>query len=113
MLDGSSVPSGQIWIYVNKPASLAPPDAEHPITQSYVDIFITGCLELQPRVSDPGLDLVEQCVRTTSGWSKHWVNDRLQPRRPYIHQPRAWSSRAVVPLGGTRGSTRSNRQGVL
>lgn len=91
MLDSSTVPSpSQIWIYVNKPESLAPPDAETPIVQSYVDIFITGCLELQARVADPDLDFVAQCVRTTDGWSKHWVNDRLQPRRPYIHQPRAW-----------------------
>jgi hypothetical protein len=91
MLDGSAVPSpSQIWIYVNKPESLAPPDAENPIVQSYVDIFITGCMELQTRVSEPDLDFVEQCVRTTEGWSKHWVNDRLYPRRPYIHQPKAW-----------------------
>ena len=91
MLDSSTVPSpSQIWIYVNKPESLAPPDAENPIVQSYVDIFITGCLELQGRVADPDLDFVAQCVQTTDGWSKHWVNDRLQPRRPYIHQPRAW-----------------------
>jgi hypothetical protein len=91
MLDSSTVPSpSQIWIYVNKPESLAPPDAENPIVQSYVDIFITGCLELQARVADPDLDFVAQCVRTTDGWSKHWVNDRPMPRRPYIHQPRAW-----------------------
>ena len=91
MLDRSTVPSAsQIWIYVNKPESLAPPDAENPIVQSYVDIFITGCLELQPRVADPRIDFVAECVRTTDGWSKHWVNDRPMPRRPYIHQPRAW-----------------------
>jgi hypothetical protein len=30
------------------------------------------------------------CLCTTDGWSKHWVNDRPMPRRPYIHQPRAW-----------------------
>jgi hypothetical protein len=29
-------------------------------------------------------------VQTTDGWSKHWVNDRPMPRRPYIYQPRAW-----------------------
>ena len=91
LLDASTVPSpSQIWIYVNKPESLAPPDAENPIVQSYVDIFITGCLELQPRVADPSIDFVAECVRTTDGWSKHWVNDRPMPRRPYIHQPRAW-----------------------
>ena len=91
MLDGSTVPSpAEIWIYVDKPESLAPPAAHYPITQSYVDIFITGCMELQDRVFEPGFDFVEQCVVTTRGWSKHWVNDRLQPRRPYIHEPRAF-----------------------
>ena len=91
MLDGSTVPSpAEVWIYVDRPESLAPPDEDYPIVQSYVDIFITGCLELQARVADPELDFVAQCVRTTDGWSKHWVNDRLLPRRPYIHQPRAF-----------------------
>jgi hypothetical protein len=52
MLDSFTVPSpSQIWIYVNKPGTLAPPDAQTPIVQSYVDIFITGCLELQTRTS--------------------------------------------------------------
>ena len=91
MLDGSTVPSpAEIWIYIDEPESLAPPDEHYPITQSYVDIFITGCMELQDRVFEPGFDFVEQCVVTTRGWSKHWVNDRLQPRRPYIHEPRAF-----------------------
>jgi len=90
MLDGSVVPSpAEIWIYVNKPETLAPPNENYPIVQSYVDIFITGCLELQARVTDPGVDFVAECVRTTNGWSKHWVNDRPMPRRPYIYQPRA------------------------
>jgi len=91
MLDASSLPSpSQIWIYVNKPETLAPPDADNPIVQSYVDIFITGCLELQTRVADEDIDFVEECVRTTDGWSKHWVNDRLMPRRAYHYQPRAF-----------------------
>jgi hypothetical protein len=91
MLDGSSVPSsGQIWIYVSRPESLAPPDAEYPIVQSYVDIFISGCLELQVRVADPDLDFVEQCIRTTQGWSRYWVNDRIHPRRPFPFQPKAF-----------------------
>jgi hypothetical protein len=91
MLDGSNLPSpSQIWIYVNKPDTLAYPDAQNPIVQSYVDIFITGCLELQELVADRSIDFVEACVRTTEGWSKHWVNDRLMPRRAYHHQPRAF-----------------------
>jgi hypothetical protein len=91
MLDGSSVPTdSQVWIYVNKPGTLKQADAENPIVQSYVDIVIIGCMELQTRVADSEFDFVEQFVKTTGGWSKHWVNDRLMPRRPYIHQPKAW-----------------------
>ena len=91
MLDASTLPSpSQIWIYVNKPDTLAPPNKQYPIVQSYVDIFITGCLELQERVADKNVNFVEACVRTTDGWSKHWVNDRLMPRRAYHYQPRAF-----------------------
>jgi len=91
LLDGSTLPTpSQIWVYVNKPDTLAPPDEQYPIVQSYVDIFISGCLDLQERVADKSVDFVEACVRTTDGWSRHWVNDRLMPRRPYHHQPRAF-----------------------
>ncbi|ESQ10585.1 MAG: hypothetical protein N838_18710 [Thiohalocapsa sp. PB-PSB1] len=91
MLDASSVPAdSQIWIYVNKPETLKAPDEGHPIVQSYVDIVIIGCMELQQRVADPEFDFVEQCIKTTAGWSKHWVNDRLYPRRPYTRQPQAF-----------------------
>jgi hypothetical protein len=84
MLDGSTVPaSSQIWIYTTKPSRVAAPDSRHPIVQSYVDIFITGCLQMQARVSEMDFDFVEQCVLTTDGWSKHWVNDRIYPRRPF------------------------------
>jgi len=91
MLDGSSVPStSEIWVYVTKPTSMAAPDPEHPIVQSYVDIFITGCLQLQERVTDPSVDFVELCIQTTDGWSTHWVNDRIYPRRPFHYQPKAF-----------------------
>jgi len=91
LLDGSSLePRCQIWIYVTKPELVGAPEEGHPITQSYVDIFITGALELQEQVTEPDIDFVEQCVRTTDGWSKHWVNDRIFPRRPFMYQPRAW-----------------------
>jgi hypothetical protein len=81
--------TGQIWIYVSKPEAVDPPDADYPIVQSYVDIFITGCLQLAERVVGQNEDFAEQCITTTSGWSPHWVNDRLLPRRPFIHQPNA------------------------
>lgn len=82
-----AIPAGQYWIYSNLPDSIALPDNDRPLVQSYVDIFIGGCLELEEQYQLAGF--AEECIRTTSGWSEHWVNDRLYPRRPFIHQPRA------------------------
>ena len=90
MLDGSAAPEGgQIWIYINKPDAVFPPDADFPIVQSYVDIFLGGCLELAEKVVGQNIDFAEQCVTTTAGWSGHWVNDRLHPRRPFAAEPMA------------------------
>lgn len=89
MLDGSSVQSGQYWIYVNKPEAVKPATARFPIVQSYVDIFLTGCQQLGRRAIAFEGDLMRECIVTTKGWSEHWVNDRIFPRRPFFHQPNA------------------------
>jgi hypothetical protein len=90
MLDGSAVPQdGQIWMYISKPEAVQPPDADYPIGQSYVDIFLTGCLQLAERVVDQNEHFARQCFTTTAGWSPHWVNDRVLPRRPFVQQPNA------------------------
>lgn len=80
-------PKGQIWIYVNKPEGIATPNSRYPIVQSYVDIFVSGCLEQEQRFALEGF--ARQCLATTTDWSRHWVNDRIYPRRPFIHQPKA------------------------
>jgi hypothetical protein len=77
----------EAWIYVSKPEFIATPDARFPIVQSYVDIFVSGCLEQEQRFELTGF--AQQCLATTHDWSAHWVNDRLYPRRPFIFQPRA------------------------
>jgi hypothetical protein len=78
---------GQAWIYVNSPGGVAVPAPSHPIVQSYVDIFVSGCLQQEERFHLKGF--AKQCVATTSNWSVNWINDRLYPRRPFIHEPRA------------------------
>jgi hypothetical protein len=80
-------PDGQYWIYVNRPEFTDRPNAEYPIVQSYVDIFVSGCIELEEKFSIP--DFAETCVEGTQGWSSSWVNDRIYPRRPFIFEPRA------------------------
>lgn len=89
MLDGSGLPTrGRFWIYKLRPGSNHPPDARFPIVQSYVDIFLSGCIELGRLVVVEQVDFLAACISTTKGWSVHWVNDRIYPRRP-IHQPNA------------------------
>ncbi len=41
-------------------------------------------------------DFALECVRTTKGWSRYWVNDRIMPRRPFEHQPQARKIDAVL-----------------
>jgi hypothetical protein len=85
--DFVSPPNAQTWIYVSKPENVATPSARYPIVQSYVDIFMSGCLEQEQRLGSAGFS--ELCVATTADWSEHWVNDRIHPRRPFAFQPRA------------------------
>ncbi|MDQ3267265.1 MAG: gamma-glutamylcyclotransferase [Pseudomonadota bacterium] len=82
-----SLSPGQAWIYANKPDTIATANRRYPIVQSYVDIFLSGCLELQQRFELK--DFAKQCLVTTSNWSTQWMNDRIYPRRPFIYQPKA------------------------
>jgi hypothetical protein len=88
-LEADFVPAAdaQTWIYVSGAEGVALPDARFPIVQSYVDIFIGGCLEQGQRFGLP--DFARQCIAMTDGWSQYWVNDRIFPRRPFIYQPKA------------------------
>ena len=89
LLESDFVPESnrQTWIYVSKPQTVAIPDSHYPIVQSYVDIFVSGCLEQEERF---GLaEFSQQCLNTTTDWSEHWVNDRIYPRRPFVYQPKA------------------------
>lgn len=92
LLDGAEAPEdGQYWIYVNRPDYRAPPSERLPLVQSYIDIFLTGCQQLNQYASTFNGDFAVACINTTEGWSEHWVNDRLYPRRPFIYQPNAGS----------------------
>lgn len=84
---GTSLPQGQYWIYLNSHTSIAFPSADKPLVASYVDIFLSGCLEQEEQQLLTGFAL--RCIKSTTDWSPFWVNDRIYPRRPFIHQPRA------------------------
>ena len=78
---------GQAWIYTNRPEAAAIPNARFPIVQSYVDIFMSGCLEQEQRFELKGF--AAECITTTKDWSTHWINDRPYPRRPFVSQPKS------------------------
>jgi hypothetical protein len=86
-LAGRTLPQGQVWIYVTKSDLVHPVSEKHPIVQSYVDVFISGCFEIQEKFNIN--NFAAECITTTHDWSKSWVNDRIMPRRPFVHQPRA------------------------
>jgi len=89
LFDGSkSVPDADIWFYANTKKQFASP--EFPIVQSYVDICVNGCFELEatyPLAKEAQFE--ETFLKTCANWSKYWVNDRLYPRRAFIYQPNA------------------------
>jgi hypothetical protein len=88
MLDGSDrPPDGDIWVYIY-PKGKAP-DAAYPIMQSYVDICLSGCLEVEEEFGGAGAADFAACfIRATADWSSHWVNDRAHPRRTQSYVPK-------------------------
>ena len=85
ILTGGPVPKGKVWMYVNdftkgKPLKDSLPTAQFPIVQSYVDICLTGCLQIEQGFPDAGNFAVE-FITSTQEWSKYWENDRAYPRR--------------------------------
>lgn len=86
-LSGQLSATAQIWLYASPADKAHAPSRRFPIVQSYVDVFLSGCLQVEQRYQLDGF--ARECVQTTQGWSKHWVNDRIYPRRPFVYQPNA------------------------
>lgn len=100
MLDGSGgPPEGDFWAYLNRltpgqiPDNL--PSEQFPMVQSYVDICVNGCLQVESRFRT-AKGFTADFFATTSKWSRFWVNDRVYPRRPFIFQPNANAIDAAI-----------------
>jgi hypothetical protein len=96
MLDGrSSLPDGDIWYFANTRKRFA--SAEHPIVQSYVDVCLNGCLEIEATYPPAKqANFAEHFIRTTGNWGAPWINDRIYPWRPFVHVPRAAAIDALL-----------------
>jgi tetratricopeptide (TPR) repeat protein len=77
----SSSAQVNVWMYVPKRDACLPPDEEHPIIQTYIDVCLRGCLQWG------GSSLVSEFIATTSGWTKYFLNDTPTSRRPWLHRP--------------------------
>ncbi|MES2203722.1 MAG: gamma-glutamylcyclotransferase family protein [Pseudomonadota bacterium] len=87
------------WVYITKKHNKAHPDALHPLIQSYVDLFIGGCMEQAASIAHKTVselvypndyEFVFDCVKGTRGWiTNYWLNDRVYPQRPWAVNPYA------------------------
>jgi hypothetical protein len=104
MLDGTGPwdPAKVVYIFISDPADISKtgqPTAAIPMVQSYVDICIRGCLEIEAQYPSAG-DFVQEFIRTAPGWNQYWVNDRIYPRRPFIYVPYASQIDQALQNGG-------------
>jgi hypothetical protein len=95
MLDGGKTldpaKGEKVYIFVSNKDSISKtmePTTVFPMVQSYVDLCINGCLELEA-IYRTANGFTQEFIRTTTGWNKDWINDRLYPRRPFIYVPNA------------------------
>jgi cation transport regulator ChaC len=92
ILSGGPAPNGEIYIYVNDfkkmPQQDSLPTAQFPIVQSYVDICLTGCLQIEKGFPGVG-EFAREFIESTQEWSKYWENDRAYPRRAPFVVPKA------------------------
>ena len=92
ILSGSYRPTDKVWIYVNKfkhgERQKSLPTPEFPIVQSYVDICLTGCLQIEQGFPDTA-GFAREFIKSTEEWSKYWENDRAYPRRAPFAVPAA------------------------
>lgn len=63
--------TGRIWTYVVK--KILSPTKAYPITQSYLDVILSGCLDF-------GEPFALDFIQTTAGWEHPWMDDRQAPR---------------------------------
>ncbi|MBL7480163.1 gamma-glutamylcyclotransferase family protein [Legionella bononiensis] len=76
-LISEELPQGQYWIYTTL-ARDAAPSSQYPLAQSYIDIFLSGCFELEKKYHLH--QFAKECITKTTHWSGYWVNDRVYPR---------------------------------
>ncbi len=95
-LDGRTDPPDADFYFFETTAP-QPPNAQHPIVQSYVDIVMTGALEQEANYPlAKQTYFTEFLVHQTTDWSPHWINDRVHPYRPFVTVPDAYEIDGIL-----------------
>lgn len=85
----------KVWVYLNEFDNLEElkknlPNKDFPVVQSYVDICINGCLEIEANFEKAKeANFTQMFIQTTKYWNEFWANDRIYPRRAFIYRPNA------------------------
>ncbi|MEU9111057.1 gamma-glutamylcyclotransferase family protein [Streptomyces sp. NPDC048483] len=89
MLDGRSAPPpGSFWYFGS--ASRRYVSQDFPIVQSYVDVCVSGCLEVEDEFpASRTAKFAQNFFTATTDWKTPWINDRIYPWRPFVHVPQA------------------------
>jgi hypothetical protein len=100
ILGGGFKPKGKVWVYLNKfkdedELKNSRPSPQFPIVQSYIDICLTGCPQIQQGFPEVG-DFAAEFITSTREWSKYWENDRAYPRRAPFAVPLAQDIDALI-----------------
>ena len=75
-------------IYMYLTTNPKEPNKDYPIIQSYVDTCMIGCYQLEKQFNLN--TFLDDFLTTTHKWSSSWVNDRIFPRAPHIHNSYAY-----------------------
>jgi gamma-glutamylcyclotransferase (GGCT)/AIG2-like uncharacterized protein YtfP len=94
ILSGAYKPKDKVWLYVNdfkndEERRKCLPSPEFPLVQSYIDICLTGCLQIEQGFPDDAKDFASDFIKLTQEWSSYWENDRVHPRRAPFTVPAA------------------------
>lgn len=87
MYSGTLPDQKQVWVYTAIQKTNEYPTRDIPIVQSYVDIFIRGCIQIEEKFKIS--HFARDCIKSTGQWSNHWENDRVFPRRAFLYEPYA------------------------
>ncbi|MDX2345468.1 MAG: hypothetical protein QNK11_01140 [Legionella sp.] len=87
-IHGAKLPAQkQIWIYSSAHQTKEYPTEDFPIFQSYIDIFISGCFQIEEKFKIKSF--AKDCIKSTSHWPTQWESGIVFPRHPASYEPYA------------------------